>query len=61
MQSKAAMELERERSQLREQELLSQQSVAQPPHEQMRGEGELEAELARLQLADTRHREQIDR
>ena len=52
------MELERERSRLREQELLSQQSVAQP---QMRGEGELEAELARLQLADTRHREQIDR
>jgi hypothetical protein len=58
LQSKAAMELERERSRLREQELLSQQSVAQP---QMRGEGELEAELARLQLADTRHREQIDR
>ena len=55
------MELERKRSRLREKELLSrQQSVAQPQAEQ-RGEGELEAELARLQLADTRQREEIVR
>ena len=58
LQDQAVLELERERSRLRETELLAQQSVAQP---EQRGEGELEAELARLEMADTRHREEIGR
>ena len=58
LQDQAVLELERERSRLRDKELLAQQSVTQP---EQRGEGELEAELARLEMADTRHREEIGR
>ena len=58
LQDQAVLELERERSRLRDKELLAQQSVTQP---EQRGEGELDAELARLEMADTRHREEIGR
>ena len=58
MEDQAAMDLERERNRRREQELLAQQSGAQPePME----EGELQAELARLQLLESRQKEEINR
>ena len=58
MEDQAAMDLERERNRRREQELLAQQSDAQPEHME---EGELQAELARLQLLETRQKEEINR
>ena len=58
MREQAALELERERSHRREEELRAQQSSVQP---QAMGESELEAELAKLQLAGTRQREEIAR
>ena len=58
MQDQATMELERERNRRREQELLAQQSATQP---EPMAEGELQAELARLQLLEGRQKEEIYR
>lgn len=58
MQDLAAMDLERERNRCREHELLTQQSVAQP---EPLDDGELQAEMARLQLLESRQREEIHR
>lgn len=58
MQDQAAMELERERNRRREEELLAQQSASHPG---LVEEGELQAEVARLQLLETKQKEEIHR
>ena len=58
MQDQAAMELERERNRRREEELLAQQSSSHPG---LVEEGELQAEVARLQLLETKQKEEIHR
>ena len=61
-EDRATLELERERSRHREQELLARQSsVVATQQELAREEGELETELARLQLVEGRQREEISR
>ena len=58
MQDQAAMELERGRSRRREEEFLVQQSTTAPPAME---EGELQAEVARLQLLEDKQRNEIRR
>ena len=58
MQDQAAMELERERGRHREEEFLAQQSTTGPPAME---EGELQAEVARLQLLEDKQRNEIRR
>lgn len=57
-QSQMALDVEREKSRRREKELLNQQSVIQPVEKE---EAEIEAELARLQLVESRQKETIIR
>ena len=59
LQAEASMHLERERNCRREEELLAQQSSART-HPAM-ADGELEAEVAKLQLVETRQREEINK